>query len=437
MLSELETVSAKGLTDTMLKNWFAALLGGLMTVLGGANALAQQSSVRVLAVVNDDIITDVDLAYRINLAIMVAEVENTRERRLSLAPQVLDKLVSDKIRLQESDRLGIDIKDTFVFDAFDSIAAQNKMDREGFEALIRQSGVPADVMREQIRAQIALNAITQRQIISDVEISDKELMAEVNRINALRGRSERQLVEIFLPFNRQSSASAVRQQALQIIEQLQQGSDFGKLAQQFSYAPTAGVGGARGWVPEGSLDPQLEAGLANLRPGSITQQPIQTDEGLYIMGILARRPIGAASSRTIAALRQLYLNLPEDLSTPIAQQRLALLTSVSEQVRGCRQFDAAMAQYGEEGSGNLGEIDLSTLPPIISVTLSELDVGEVSPPLPTDGGGSVFMVCGKRVEVDPLTAENVRERLKNERVQTLARRYDADLRRDAYIDYRF
>ena len=58
MLSELETVSAKGLTDTMLKNWFAALLGGLMTVLGGANALAQQSSVRVLAVVNDDIITD-------------------------------------------------------------------------------------------------------------------------------------------------------------------------------------------------------------------------------------------------------------------------------------------------------------------------------------------------------------------------------------------
>lgn len=185
------------------------------------------------------------------------------------------------------------------------------------------------------------------------------------------------------------------------------------------------------------MEPDLEAGLANVRPGSISETPIRTDDGYYIMGILNRRPIGAASSRTIAALRQLFLNLPEDLSNPIAQQRLALLTNISEQVRGCRQFDAVTTQYGEPGSGNLGEVDLSTLPPIISITLSGLEVGEVSPPLPSDGGGSVYMVCGKRVEVDPLTSEAIRERLTNERIDTLTRRYDADLRRDAYIDYRF
>lgn len=421
----------------MVKHWFAILSLCLLASVGFSSAGAQQSSVRVLAVVNDDIITDVDLAYRINLAIMVAEVPNTTERRLALAPQVLDKLVADKIRLQEVKRLQIDIREKFVLDAFDSIATQNKLDREGFEALIRQSGVPAATMQEQIRAQIAINAISQRQVIPDVEISDKELLAEVNRINALRGRSERQLVEIFLPFGRQSSEAQVRQQATKLIEQLQQGTDFGKLAQQYSYAATAGVGGSRGWVPEGSLDADLEAGMANLRPGNITETPIRTDEGYYIMGILARRPIGAASSRTIAALRQLFVHLPDDLSNPIAQQRLALLTNISEQVRGCRQFDAVMAQYGEAGSGNLGELDLSTLPPIISVTLSSLEVGEVSPPLPADGGGSVYMVCGKRVEVDPLTAEAVRERLTNECIDKLTRRYDADLRRNAYIDYRF
>lgn len=428
---------AKGLTIAMVKHWITAPLLCLLSLAALPFAGAQQSSVRVLAVVNDDIITDVDLAYRLNMAIMVAEVPNTTERRLALAPQVLDKLVSDKIRLQEVERLEIDIRDSFVMDAFDSIATQNKLDREGFEALIRRSGVPVETMQEQIRAQIAINAISQRQVVPDVEISDSELMAEINRINALRGRSERQLVEIFLPFNRKRPESKVRQQALQIIEQLQQGSDFGKLAQQYSYAATAGVGGARGWVPEGSLDDDLEAGLANLRPGQITEVPIRTDEGYYIIGILNRRPIGAASSRTIAALRQLFVNLPEDLSNPIAQQRLALLTAISEQVRGCRQFDQVIAEYGEPGSGNLGETDLSTLPPIISVTLSALEVGEVSTPLPTAGGGSVYMVCGKRVEVDPLTSEAVRERLTNQRIEKLTRRYDADLRRNAYIDYRF
>lgn len=400
-------------------------------------ATAQQSSVRVLAVVNNSIITDVDLAYRINLAIMAAELPNTTERRLDMAPQILDRLIADKIRLQEASRIGFTIEDRFVQDAFDSIAEQNEMTTEEFEAFIRTKGVPVETMKEQIKAQIALNAVTQRQIVPNVEISDRELRAEINRINALRGRSERELVEIFLPFNNQRSESEVRQQALQIISQLEQGSDFASLAQQYSYAPTAGLGGQRGWVPEGTLDEDLEAGLIGLRAGSITEQPVRTNDGYYIIGILRTRPIGAAASRTIAALRRVFLNLPDDLSNPIAQQRLALLTSISEQVRGCRNFDQVIQQYGEAGSGNLGEIDLSTLPPIISVTLSELEVGEVSPPLPAEGGGAVYIVCGKRVDIDPLTSENVKDRLTSERIRKLAGRYDDDLRRDAYIDYRF
>jgi hypothetical protein len=121
----------------------------------------------------------------------------------------------------------------------------------------------------------------------------------------------------------------------------------------------------------------------------------------------------------------------------VGQERLALLSGISEQIRGCARFDQVAAQYGDPGSGNMGEVDLSTLPPAISVTLSALEVGEVSEPLPADGGGAVYMICGKRLEIDPLTAENVRDRLERKRVNTLARRYDADLRRDAYIDYRF
>lgn len=411
---------------------------GLVAVMGlSGTAGAQQSSVRVLAVVNDDIITDVDLAYRINLAIMVSELPNTKQRRLDLAPQVLDRLITDKIRLQEAERIGFEMEKKFVDRALDSIAEQNKMSLDEFKDLIRSKGVPEETMRDQIRAQIALNAITQRVIVPDVEISDRELMAEINRINALRGRSERELVEIFLPFNQQRSEPEVRKQALDIIAQLEQGSDFGLLAQQYSYAPTAGLGGRRGWVPEGTLAEDLEAGLVGLRPGTITEQPVRTEEGYYIVGLLQTRPIGAAASRTIAALRRLFLSLPQDLSTPAAQQRLALLTSISEQVRGCQAFDQVIQQYGEPGSGNLGEIDLSTLPPIVSVTLAELEVGELSPPLPAEGGGAVYILCGKRVEIDPMTSENVRDRLTGQRVQKLAQRYDADLRRNAYIDYRF
>ena len=354
----------------------------LLVLASGAvtTAAAQQGSVRVLAVVNDDIITDVDLSYRINLAIMVAEVANTAERRRLLAPQVLDKLITDKIRLQEADRLQLDIQEVFIDDAFERISGQNGLDSEGFEALIRRSGVPVATMREQIKAQIAMTVITQRQIARDVEISDRELKAEINRINALRGRSERRLVEIFLPFSSQRSESEVRQQAFSLIDQLQAGADFGKLAQQYSYAATAGIGGDRGWVSEGALDRDLEAGLVNVRPGQITKEPVRTSEGYYIMGVLNRRPIGTASSRTIAAAPGVPA-LPDDLSSPVGQERLALLSGISEQIRGCARLIRLLPNMVIP-VGQMGEVDLSTLPPAISVTLSALEVGEVSEPLP-------------------------------------------------------
>ena len=117
----------------MVKHWFAILSLCLLASVGFSSAGAQQSSVRVLAVVNDDIITDVDLAYRINLAIMVAEVPNTTERRLALAPQVLDKLVADKIRLQEVKRLQIDIREKFVLDAFDILRHKTSLIAKGLK----------------------------------------------------------------------------------------------------------------------------------------------------------------------------------------------------------------------------------------------------------------------------------------------------------------
>ena len=206
MIAHHPETDSEGSDTTMLKNRFAAcfsvIFGAVLRALAvplsvslsllllvlasGAvsTAAAQQGSVRVLAVVNDDIITDVDLSYRINLAIMVAEVANTAERRRLLAPQVLDKLITDKIRLQEADRLQLDIQEVFIDDAFERISRQNGLDSDGFEALIRRSGVPVATMREQIKAQIAMTVITQRQIARDVEISDRELRAEINRINA-------------------------------------------------------------------------------------------------------------------------------------------------------------------------------------------------------------------------------------------------------------
>jgi len=137
-----------------------ALLLAAATVAGPARA--QQDLFRPAAVVNDDIISVLDLAMRLQLAIIAAGVEDSQDIRKRLTPQVLDSLIDERLQMQEARRLDISVTDVQVAGALEQIAQQNNMTEGQFLTMLRNRGVIPTTLIDQIRAQPAWQAVVLR-----------------------------------------------------------------------------------------------------------------------------------------------------------------------------------------------------------------------------------------------------------------------------------
>jgi peptidyl-prolyl cis-trans isomerase SurA len=256
------------------------LLLASATIAGPARA--QQDLFRPAAVVNDDIISVLDLAMRLQLAIIAAGVEDSQDIRKRLTPQVLDSLIDERLQLQEARRLDIAITDVQVAAALEKIAGQNNMTEGEFLTMLRNRGVIPTTLIEQIRAQIAWQAIVQRRVRPNVVIPPEEVEEVAARLTARRGSIERRVAEIFIPVESNTQENEALADANRLFDELSRGANFAGLARQFSQSGTAILGGDLGWVRDGELDEGINTVLAQMGPGEVSR-PVRTLSGFHIL----------------------------------------------------------------------------------------------------------------------------------------------------------
>jgi peptidyl-prolyl cis-trans isomerase SurA len=245
-------------------------------------AAAQEDLFRPAAVVNDDIISVLDLAMRLQLAIIAAGVEDTQDLRRRLTPQVLNSLIDERLQLQEAKRLDIQVTDLQVAAALEQIAGQNNMTEGQFLTMLRNRGVIPTTLIDQIRAQIAWQGIIQRRVRPNVVIPPEEVEEVVSRLSARRGAIERRVAEIFVPVESTAKEAEAQADAVRLFEELRRGANFAGLARQFSQSGTAILGGDLGWVRDGELEEELNTVLAQMGPGEVSV-PIRTLSGFHIL----------------------------------------------------------------------------------------------------------------------------------------------------------
>jgi peptidyl-prolyl cis-trans isomerase SurA len=257
-----------------------ALLLAATTVPGSARA--QQDLFRPAAVVNDDIISVLDLAMRLQLAIIAAGVEDSQDIRKRLTPQVLDSLIDERLQMQEARRLDIAVSDVQVAGALEQIAQQNNMTEGQFLTMLRNRGVIPTTLIDQIRAQIAWQAVVQRRVRPSVVVPPEEVEEVATRLAARRGSIERRVAEIFIPVESNAKENEALADAERLFEELRRGANFAGLARQFSQSGTAILGGDLGWVRDGELDEELNTVLAQMGPGEVSR-PVRTLSGFHIL----------------------------------------------------------------------------------------------------------------------------------------------------------
>lgn len=417
---------------------FQKSLAGALTalMLFSASHVSAQETQRVAAVVNDDIISLHDLEQRMRLALASSNLPDNMENRSRIAQQVLRGLIDEHLKTQEADRLKIAVAPAEIANGIATIERQNNMPKGSFEPYLKERGIDADTIHQQIRAELAWIRVVRHELIPDVHIGEEEIDARLAALKSNLGKPEYLVGEIFLSVEDLRHEAEVHNLADRLIEQMHQGAPFSALARQFSQ--TGAAGGDLGWVSEGMLDASLMGPLSKMDKGNITP-PIRTIDGYHIL-LLRDRRIAGQNENAEALYDILTVQMPLLPSSTAAEraEELKRFKDATASGKNCDDLESQIKQKMPSAEYNRAtKVKESEIPPNIAGLINGLPQGQFSEPLEESGIRRLFAVC-RRVEAKGglPSRDDVRARLEDEQIDIMARRYLRDLRRAAFVEIR-
>lgn len=406
----------------------SVVLALLLGVIFAQPAAAQ--SERIAAVVNEDVISTSDLNGRLDLALTALNLPSDNDTRQRLLPRVVNDLVNEQLQIQEARRLNIEISPEDIENAFKAIAQQNGLTPEAFKQQLRGQGITVGILFDQLRAQIAWSRVIQRTIRQEVEVTEEDIAAVQERLEANANQPEYLIAEIFLPIDNPSEEGQVRRLADRLVDQIRGGANFQAIARQFSQSAGAARGGDVGWIGEDQLSRPVREVVSRMSKQSLSP-PIRDVSGYRIVLLRDRRNPSAGNA--IVNLRQIFL--PREQGSGGLPREAA--RELQQAVRGCDAMQEVIKSSENPMSGNIGDVKLSDLPGKVQEALQASGVGELSPPIERRDGLLMFMVCKRKELPSELPSANeIANDLAMERMEILQRRYIRDLRAAAFIDIR-
>lgn len=396
----------------------------------GREAPAQEIA-RAAAVVNDDIVSMLDVKQRLQLLIVSTGQKDTPKLRQRMLSQVVRSLIDERLQAQEAERLDIRITDKQIDAAFEDISKRNNMSKAGFLNVLQQNGIFLESFKDQVRAQITWQGLIARRIRPSARVSDDEIEDAIKRVRANRSTTLRNISEIFLAVDNPEQDQQILDNAKRIFEQLRVKTQFGALARQFSQSATAPRGGEIGWVQKGQLPAEIDQALEAMEPGQISN-PIRTLAGYHIVWLRDVRQ--SAVGEVSLELKQILFALPADPSAAQREDALARAQNARTKVTGCKGIDSLAQSLGSPGSGSLGKMKLSDLPPAIQKAVGGLSNGQASKAIALPTGISILIVCDR--EDSGIDRDRIRKRLSEERLSNESRKFMRNLRLDANVDIR-
>lgn len=419
-------------------NWIkvAALAVGVLCGAGVSAVFAQEIQ-RIVAVVNDEVISNSDLANRVRLAMVSSNIPDSPAARERLAPQVLQALVNERLQLQEGQRLSVGVTDAEIDERMTQIEQLNKMPRGGLVQFLREKGIPRSAMEAQIRANTVWQRIVGRRLRAQIDIGDDEIEEVLTRFKTNQGVTQNYLYEIFLPVDTPDQEEDVQQLANNLLEQAKRGTPFQALATQFSQSASAASGGDIGWVPQRGDDEEADKAIAKLNPGDLSP-PVRGVAGYYIYALRERRKLSAPSDEeTVVSLSQLVIPLRPQATAAEVDSQVRLANEVRDIVSGCADFQRVALELGAPAPTQLDRLRIADVSPTLRPLIGKLKVGEASEPTRLNTGILMVMLCIRQDAPSNLpTHDEIADNLLRERLDLAARRYLRDLRRVAAVDLR-
>ncbi|MBV6418097.1 MAG: Chaperone SurA [Steroidobacteraceae bacterium] len=428
------------------------LLAALLATCATGTAFAQTRELasggelidRIAAIVNDGVVLKSELDEQMQLI-----STRLRQQGLELPPanvlrqQVLERLVTQEVEMQRASRAGLKVTDEMVNNALQDVARRNGIALAQLPAALESQGIDYADYRENLRKEITLSMLRQRDVVARISISPREIDQYLEREkNSPSEAVSYNLSHILISVPQAATpeqVAAAEARAEDVHRRALAGEDFAGLAVAYSNSQTALEGGSLGWRKGTELPTVLADAVIKLKAGEVSDV-IRTPSGFHLVRVNeVRSTDGPAMVQQVHA-RHILIKTNELQDDATVEQRLA---AARERILKGEDFAGLAATMSEDpGSaaegGDLGWTGPGTFVPEFEAQLASLKEGEISQPFHTQFGWHIVQLLGRR-EIDN-SAEMKRQRafaaLRESKAEEETELWLRRLRDEAYVEYK-
>jgi len=435
----------------------------LVAIFFTAPAFAGDDVIKPVAVVNDQIISSLDLQDRINLIVGMANIKDTPEMRTKIVPQIIHQMVDELLQQQNAAQNAITISDEKLQQAIATIEKQNNKQPGSLEKFLEAKKLSKQSFYDQVKSQIAWSEIVNKKVRPLIRISDAEVARFVKRKEqaprSTGNNADEVMIEVIqLPVESPKQEESMRKLAENLVSSIKSGSSFEAVASQFSSGTSSVKFAEPFWVEVSSLDPIIASALAKLSKDGVSEA-VRTANGYQIVKIVdlkgkevavkSENPKTQGQSQSELLYKHILMKLKDDSKTKEAELLIKLAEQVAKTPGKCDQTSLA-------GADNLQDLDFtvnierklsSDITEKLRNILTSLQVGKISDPVITPQGVHLFMLC-EITDLTPVKSksakpksekdsdETIRQLIWQEKLELEAQKYMRNLRKDAFIEVR-
>jgi peptidyl-prolyl cis-trans isomerase SurA len=431
----------------LLLQWTLLLLvlvAALVSMSPRAHAAANPVPLdRVLVIVNDEAITQWDMSEqrRILLSQMQAS-KITPPPNDVLDKQVLERLIVERAVLQYAKETGIRIDDTTVERTILRVAEENKLSPDEFRKVLQREGIPYANYREDIRRQITIQRVRDREVDSKVTVSDAEVDNYLATVAAQAGGEDEYLLShIYISVAEQASPTAVeesRKRAEQALAEVRAGKDFGQVAASYSNAPDATSGGNLGWRTRARLPSVFADIVQKMEPGEVSAV-LRSASGFHVVKLVEERNRNQPTVVDQTHARHILIKVNEQTSESDAKAKIDRLR---ERLVAGASFEELARANSEDTSnargGDLGWLSAGDTVPDFEHAMDRLAVNEISQPVRTPFGWHLIQVLERRKQdvTQQRRRDEARKAIRQRKSDEQFEEFVRQLRDRTYVEYK-
>ena len=402
--------------------------------------LAQNNSgsnnlLSIVAIVNDEPITMMDLDARIRLIIISSNLPNNLETRKNLSGQVLQSLISERLQHQEARKLGIRVTNQEVENNIKFIEKQNNMPENQLIETLFKNGVPKSALPIRLKSNLIMQKLLQNIIRPKVVINNNEVNNEYNNLLANNGKMEYKFSEISFNFSNLSKKEDIILIAKQIRKKIIEENNFDVIGKRIQENGT-GIYKNNNWKLTNKINKDIYLQIETMEKDEISEL-VLTNTGVSIIKIDEKREFKIPElSQTVSDIAFISTDLP------INKNKIDLfiedIKNKTKNIKSCDEMTELSKIYGNKRGKYLGKILLKNLPKYFSEELKNLNINQPSKPIVADDGIYVTMICNynKNLNQEYALKEMIKDNIRNRSTTILKERYLLDLNRKALIDVR-